>query len=542
MSVIILGGGPAGLVTAIELGRRGVPVTLLEEDIADPDFPKANATTARTMEHYRRLGFVEKVRALGMPLDYPQDITYFTRFSTYELGRLKGLSRREAMRVRNGARSRWPTPEPLHRTQQMYIERVMRAEVARYPSIDRRLGWRGTAVELDAAGVTVAATELASGRVERLGARYVVGCEGARSLVRAKLGVRYEGVADEAREFLGGKMLATYFDAPAFYDIVRAPLSWQYWATNRERRTVLSAIDGEGLFVAHLQLPRDTTDHHAFAEQSLRLTMGCELPHRLIRTEEWHAGFTLVAERFAVGRAFIAGDAAHLFTPTGGQGYNTSVDDAANLGWKLAAVCQGWGGPRLLDTYEAERKPIAKRNTGFARAMADSIGKVVLPAELEDATPAGAAARATLGKQLAHHAWTEFDIPGIHFGMFYGGSPIVVDDGSPPPTDRWDEYTPSGTPGARAPHVWLDGGTPLYDRFGRDFTLIRLTPSVDTRALEAAAARRGMPLAVLDFTHDEARDLYGCDLVLVRPDQHVAWRGNALPADPAALVATVCGE
>ena len=151
----------------------------------------------------------------------------------------------------------------------------------------------------------------------------------------------------------------------------------------------------------------------------------------MLGVAEWTAGYTLVAERFGAGRAFIAGDAAHLFTPTGGQGYNTSVDDVSNLGWKLAAACQGWGGPRLLPSYEAERKPIAHRNTSFARAMADSIGKVELPAALDEESAAGEAARTVLGERLYRHAATEFDVPGIHLGVFYAGSPVVVPDGSP---------------------------------------------------------------------------------------------------------------
>jgi 2-polyprenyl-6-methoxyphenol hydroxylase-like FAD-dependent oxidoreductase len=559
--VAILGGGPAGLVLAIELGRRNVPCVLLEEDAAPPDFPKANATTSRTMEHYRRLGFAADIRALGLPEDYPQDITYFTRFNGWELARVKGLTRREARESREAADSRWPTPEPLHRVQQMLIERVMRAQVAKYPSIDARFGWRASKPQRmsgptpASGGVTVEAEELATGKRMRFEADYVVGCEGPKSLVREAIGVRYEGLPPEDRDFLGGKMLSTFLRAPAFYDAIRAPRSWQYWGINRDQRGALIAIDGEGLFIQLSQLPRGQAASVELGERAFRLMAGQELPHEVIGVAEWTAGFALVSERYADRddnqnggpRLFIAGDAAHLFTPTGGQGYNTSVDDAANLGWKLAAACQGWGGPALLPSYQQERKPIGHRNTRFGRAMADNLGSLAPPPGLEDDTPAGRALRDELGAKLLLHCQTEFDIPGIHFGVFYGGSAIVADDGSLAPKDDFHHYVPHGTPGARAPHLWLgDGGVgdgvSIFDRLGPDFTLLRLGGSqADASALLAAAQARGARLSVLDVPQAEARDVYGRDLVLVRPDHHIAWRGNALPGDVRGLVDRVTG-
>ena len=400
--IIIVGGGPAGLITAIELDRRGVPCVLFEEDAATPDFPKANATTSRTMEHYRRLGFAQDIRGLGLPLDYPQDISYFTRFTTHELARLKGLTRRAAMQSRAAARSRWPTPEPLHRTQQMYIERVLKREAEKYPAIDLRFGWRVMRIEQDAAHVRAISHDPASHAESAFEAYYVVGCDGPRSVVREAIGVRYAGLANEQRDFMGGKMLAVYLRAPQLFDILPAERSWQYWAVNRERRAFMCAIEGHELFVFHTQLPPGEKGTREFAERALVLATGTEFPHEIISIAEWTAGFTLVAERFAAGRVFLAGDAAHLFTPTAGQGYNTSVDDAANLGWKLAAVCQGWGGPQLLASYEAERQPIAHRNTRFARAMAESIGRITIPADIE--SPEGEAARAALGEKLYEHA------------------------------------------------------------------------------------------------------------------------------------------
>jgi 2-polyprenyl-6-methoxyphenol hydroxylase-like FAD-dependent oxidoreductase len=539
--VAIVGGGPSGLILAIELGRRGVPCVLLEEDATPPTLPKANATTSRTMEHYRRLGFAAEIRALGLPEDYPQDIAYFTRYTRHELARLKGRSRREALEARERADSRWPTPEPLHRVQQMYIEAILKAQAERWPAADVRFGWRARRLEQRGDGVTVEAEQISSGKTERIEAGYAVGCDGPKSLVRTVLGIGYEGLSGEERDFMGGKMLAVYIRAPAFYDVALAPRAWQYWAMNREQRALMNAIDGRELWVLHVQLPREGANTAAYARESLVRATGREFPFEVLGIAEWTAGFTLVAERFGRGRAFIAGDAAHLFTPTGGQGYNTSVDDVSNLGWKLAAVCQGWGGPGLLATYETERKPVAHRNTRFARAMADSIGKIELPLNLEEDGRAGDAVRAALGERLYRHAATEFDIPGIHLGVFYSGSPIVVPDGAPP-LDDWHRYTPNATPGARAPHVWLQNGISIFDRFGRDFTLLRFDAGTDTHPFEAAARRRGLPLSVIDISSDEARDLYARDLALVRPDHHVAWRGNALPEDTDALLAQVTGH
>lgn len=214
--IAIIGGGPSGLIVAIELGRRGVPCILLEEDATSPTLPKANATTSRTMEHYRRLGFAAEIRALGLPEDYPQDITYFTRYTRYELARLQGRSRREALDAREGADSRWPTPEPLHRVQQMYIEAVLKAQAEKWPAANVRFGWRVRGLEQREDGVTVEAEQVSTGKLERIEADYAVGCDGPKSLVRAALGVGYEGLAREERDFMGGRMLAVYIRSRAY--------------------------------------------------------------------------------------------------------------------------------------------------------------------------------------------------------------------------------------------------------------------------------------------------------------------------------------
>jgi hypothetical protein len=246
----------------------------------------------------------------------------------------------------------------------------------------------------------------------------------------------------------------------------------------------------------------------------------------LIGIAPWFAGFTLVAEKFAKERVFIAGDAAHLFTPTGGMGYNTSVDDAVNLGWKLAGVIHGWAAEKILATYESERKPIAQRNTAFARAMADNIGKIKVPPAAEEKSPEGDAARVALGAALNHHVRTEFNIPGLQLGLRYDHSPIVAFENSAIPADKPNTYIPSAKPGGRAPHLWVEGES-IFDSFGLDFTLLCLGKGdrSDIALWEKQFASHGVPIQVTLCELDEALVLYEAERVLIRPDHHVAWRG-----------------
>lgn len=536
------------MVLAIELGRRGVACALIDEDPEPPRFPKANATTARTMEHFRRLGISAQIRATGLPGDFPQDIAYFTRYAKHELARLPGLTRDEARTRRAGHDDRWPTPEPLHRGQQMLIEPVLLAEVRRHRSVDLRLGLRIDRVEPLAEGGAVIGETTSDGRSIRIVADYVVGCDGPRSRVREALGIRYEGLKEDDRDFMGGRMLTVYFRSPAFYRATGKDRSWQYWAINRECRGLTMSIDGQGQMACALQLPPGTVPSIEFAEQGLTATMGAAFEREIIGISEWTAGYMLVAERFAETRSeprlLLAGDAAHLFTPTGGQGYNTAVDDAVNLGWKLAARCLGWGGPELLASYEAERQPIARRNTRFSYAMAESIGRLPVPDCLEDDSPAGRDARRVLGSRLTEHAKQEFDIPGIHLGVFYAGSPIIGLDASHAPADDWYTYRPHATPGARAPHLWLDQDEPIFDRFGRDFTLLCLARSrhAEAEAVVKKARTAGMPLDLLALDGGTARALYGADFVLIRPDHHIGWRGDRLPDNAIAMLRRACGH
>lgn len=530
--VIIVGGGPCGLMLANELGRRGVSAVLID---AKPDTafnPQANATQARTMEHFRRLGFVNEVREQGLPPDFSTDIAYFTRFAQHELGRFKLPSAREAMEKVRTMSGAWSAAELPHRVSQKYVEQILRKHAERQPGISVNYGWRMLAFHELANGVEVEVEKCDDGTRQTLTGRYLVGADGARSLVRETLGFRYSGETGIKRDFMGGRMYAIYLRSPEFYQQVPHPTAWMNVTFNGQRRAFMAAVDGKGEFAFHTQLrehEREEDISEADALSMFQSAVGADIPAQILSRGSWLAGHALVADHFQKGRVFLGGDAVHLFTPTGGLGYNTAVEDAVNLGWKLAAVLQGQASPQLLDSYETERRPVAVRNTGYARGFADSLGLYTPVAEIEDDTPAGEAARQEAGRYLAEHGRKEFNIPGITFGGRYDDSPIIVADGATPPPDAANHYTPTACPGGRAPHLWLDvdKGLSLYDRFSFDWTLLRLSDQApEGHEFAAAAERLGVEMRIIDVPLREARDLYATDLALIRPDQIVAWRGN----------------
>jgi 2-polyprenyl-6-methoxyphenol hydroxylase-like FAD-dependent oxidoreductase len=519
--VAIAGGGPFGLVLAIELGRRGISVVLLDARQQTARNPQANATQARTMEHYRRLGFADEVRALGMPPDFPTDIAYFTRFARHELARFSLPSAREARQMVSTLSGSWSAAELPHRCNQMFIEPVLRRQAEELQRVCVNYGWRVSGFSEQADAVEVALEPAAGGQARTLRAGYLVGGDGARSTVRQALGIRYGGETGVVRDFVGGRMYAVHARIPDFYRAIPHRPAWMNVSFNRERRSFMPAVDGKGEFAFHTQLKagerlESLSDRDAAA--MVQAAIGAPLGVEVLGRGDWTAGHSLVAERFGRGRVFIGGDAAHLFTPTGGLGYNTAVEDAVNLGWKLAAVLKGRAAPRLLESYEAERRPLARRNTGYAKRFADSLGLYEPVPEIEDPGPAGDAARRRAGAYFDAHGRAEFNIPGVTFGGRYDGSPAIVPDGTTPPADAADVYLPSACPGGRPPHLWLPDGRSLYDLFGFEWTLLRMGKA-------PGAAFLGGPLDVKAVDLPQARDLYEADLALIRPDQVVAWRG-----------------
>ncbi|MBB4425645.1 2-polyprenyl-6-methoxyphenol hydroxylase-like FAD-dependent oxidoreductase [Bradyrhizobium sp. CIR48] len=529
-SVLIVGGGPCGLMLANELGRRGVSAILVDEKPGTAFNPQANATQARSMEHYRRLGFADEIRREGLPADYPTDVAYFTRYTGYELARFALPSSSRAGELIKGMSGSWSAAELPHRVSQKYVEAVLRRHAERLPGIQLNYGHRLVGYTENSDGIVGEIECLDDGRRFQVRADFLVGADGPRSQVRQSLGIVYGGETGTQRDFMGGRMLAVYLRSPEFYASIPHAKAWMYNCFNGDRRAFMASVNGRDEFAFHTQLrPGEDASAITINDAKAAFQRACCAPIEceVLSFVTWTAGHALVANGMQRGRVLLGGDAAHLFTPTGGLGYNTAIEDAVNLGWKLASVVKGVSPVSLLDSYEVERRPVALRNTDYARRFADSLGLFAPAPDIEDATDEGNEARRTAGVYLEQHARAEFNIPGVTFGGRYDGSPIIVSDGSRPPPDAANVYIPSACPGGRAPHAWLEDGVSLYDLFGFEWTLLQFGEVAPAPAAVADAVRVLGADVKLVTLPGSLRELYDADLALIRPDQIVAWRGSA---------------
>jgi 2-polyprenyl-6-methoxyphenol hydroxylase-like FAD-dependent oxidoreductase len=526
---------------ANELGRRGVSAVMIDEKPGTAFNPQANATQARSMEHYRRLGFADEVRQAGLPADYPTDVAYFTRYTGYELARFQLPSSARATELVKGLSGSWSAAELPHRVSQKYVEAVLRRHAERLPGVALHYGHRLISYVESSDGIVGEIERLDDGRRIQVDADFLVGADGPRSMVRQSLGISYGGMTGTQRDFMGGRMLAVYLRSPDFYKSVPHAKAWMYNCFNGDRRAFMASVNGRDEFAFHTQL-RPGEDESATtadeAKAAFQRACGTPIECEVLSFLTWTAGHALVAGNMQRGRVFLGGDAAHLFTPTGGLGYNTAIEDAVNLGWKLASVVKGVSPATLLDSYEVERRPVALRNTDYAGRFADSLGFFAAVPEIEDDTEAGNEARRAAGAYLEQHARAEFNIPGVTFGGRYDGSPIIVSDGSLPPPDAANVYVPSACPGGRAPHAWLEHGVSLYDLLGFEWTLLQFDDIVSANGPFSEVARAlGADLKLVTLPR-QLRDLYEADLALIRPDQVVAWRGSASQAGMLGRVLT----
>ncbi|GAA4986414.1 FAD-dependent monooxygenase [Kineococcus glutinatus] len=533
--VLIAGGGPAGLAAALELAHHGIASLVVEpRTTVDADRPRAKTTNARTMTHLRRWGIADRLRAAApLPVSYAQDVVFCSTLLGREVFRFTDAFQLSALR---------PAPHPEHGQQvpQPVVEEVLREAVRASAAAQLLLGARVTGLGQDGDGVAVR-VGTADGAMHTVRARYVLGCDGSSGVVRPAVGARYEGGSGARPN------LSVLFRAPGLAERVPSGPAVQHWVLAPGAAGLVGRADLADTWWAILQGVDDPASVDVPA--ALRALVGDpRLDPEVVATDPWTARM-LLADRYRAGRVLLVGDAAHLNPPWGGHGYNTCVGDAVNVAWKLAGVLQGWAGEDLLDSYEAERRPVAARTIADAAAndrfLATAWADARLGADGADADALRARTAIALEAKRS-----EFHSLGLVLGYSYASSPVVVDDGSPLPKEDPVQYSPSARPGCLLPHRWLRDGSSVYDRLGRGFTLLAVGDAPADPAEVVRASSPGPSGAVpLDVVRLGEQDLepgsaplpesWEAPLLLVRPDQHVAWRGDRLADHAPALLRAV---
>ncbi|MSQ64707.1 MAG: 2-polyprenyl-6-methoxyphenol hydroxylase [Betaproteobacteria bacterium] len=519
--VLIVGAGPVGLVLAIDLGQRGVRCNLIERKDAPQFLPKMERCNARTMEIFRRMGIVDKVRAAGLRSDVPMDVYIVTALNRPPLLRHAYPSVDEARRDIDACTDGTLPLEPYQLISQYTLEPLLKSIAESIPSVTVRYGCEFSSFDQDSSGV--AARIRIKNQTQNIRASYLVGCDGGTSAVRQQLGIALRGEGDLLRFRQALYHCEELFDKLPIGD---GPGRGRHYHVADEYASFLIMQDSTRHWTLHARVANDADMARQFEK-----TVGVPVKYEMLNVGEWKLNL-LLADRYGKDRVFLAGDAVHLVIPTGGLGMNSGVGDAVDLGWKLAAALQGWGGPNLLASYEIERRQVGDRNVGASRyasagrrkwrSLWRNLDELVAVAEVEQRK--------------------SNEMIGAELGYRYVGSPVIWEEPGGP-EHLFREYVPTTWPGARLPHVWLKGHIAIQDRIGAGYTLLRFGKSKeDLSTMEAEFKSLGAPFEVLDIPDEGARDLYGFDLILLRPDLHIAWRGQRAPAQPQALAALVTGN
>jgi 2-polyprenyl-6-methoxyphenol hydroxylase-like FAD-dependent oxidoreductase len=527
--VLIVGGGPVGLAAAIELAWRGIDCLLVERRDGSIGHPKMNQVSVRTVEICRRWGVAPTVRARSVPEDFPRNIRFVTATSGYELAHYDFPARKDEPCVNS--------PEAIQRCSQIYFDVILREHAQSLGHARFAYRHELDSFVQDADGVTADLSDLATGARKRVRAAYLVACDGAESGIRAALGIA----------MVGDQSLNT--NVNAFFSCT------DHDALFRHGRAVMQwLIDGEGVWgdivsingrdlwrFSLMRVPRGKSPGKEEMAAHLHRAIGRDAKFEIHSVLPWERR-RVVAERFSEGRVLLAGDSAHQMSPTGGFGMNTGIQEAVDACWKLAALLQGWGGRRMLASYDLERRPVAQMIVDEAARNFNQFAKLPRGDGIDSDTPAGAQLRESIGAAIhAERFDREYRMEGVPLGYRLEGSPIIVADGTPVPPFEVMSYRPTARPGHRAPHAWLDRDRSMLDLYGRGYTLVRFDPEVATASLQAAARDRGVPLSVVDIDDDAIARLYERKLVLVRPDGFVAWRGDTAPPNAFEILDIVRG-
>jgi 2-polyprenyl-6-methoxyphenol hydroxylase-like FAD-dependent oxidoreductase len=528
--VIIVGAGPVGLTLAIDLGRRGVRCVLLEQKEAPQFLPKMERCNARTMEIYRRLGIAQKIRDAGFPREVPMDVFIVTSLVEPPLLHLPYPSVAQAQAEIAACADGSMPLEPYQLISQYTLEPVLKSIAETLPGIDVCYGHEFISLEHDGTGVRA--------RIKRgtttseLSAQYLVGCDGGASNVRRQLGIKLQGDANllQLRQAL--------YRCDDLFE--RIPIGkGRHYHVADTYSTFLIVQDSTRHFTLHSVVDSDDDMKTMFEK-----TVAMPVKYEMLSCAPWRQNL-LLADHYGHGRVFLAGDAVHLVIPTGGLGMNSGVGDAVDLSWKLAATLKGWGGPALLASYEIERRQVGALNLEASRhaSRGRRAWRAAYKPNIRDKTPEGAETRANLTKIADVEQRKSNEMIGAELGYRYTDSPIIFPEAGEAPETNFMIYVPTSWPGARLPHVWLADGTALHDHIDDGYTLLCLGGvQVDNTALARAFASHAAPFTVLEIAEERPRDIYGYDLLLLRPDLHVVWRGSSLPDDPAKLAALVTGH
>jgi 2-polyprenyl-6-methoxyphenol hydroxylase-like FAD-dependent oxidoreductase len=527
--IVIVGGGPVGIANAIELGGRGLSVLLVERDDGVVRYPTAESIDTASMELLRRWGIAEEVVHSGFPADQPRDISFVSRMTTYELARFPRPSNADRRTTTGGL-----SPEGGVWWPKFWFDPALRARAAAESTVDLRFRWTCGGFDDDGRGVSVRLSSAEHG-IRSVRARFLLACDGAGSPIRRALGIASLRHSDRARARWQGAFVAL----PGLRERIPHAPAVQYYPVN-PRRMIFGSLDGGDLWRVTYPLKDGEQPTFSDVRSSIADALDCTVEEvEVFDTREW-SGDAVVAESFRSGRVLLAGDAAHRMWPSGGHGMNTGLGDVANLGWKLEAVLRGWSLDALFDTYTAERRPHCERMVRRAWHNYRQDNAILPDPTLDD--PDREEARAFVGERIARTRQTEWRSLGVQLGLRYPESPLIVPDGTPEPPDDPEEYVPTARPGHRAPHVALADGRSVLDLFRGRFTLLNIAPAADSGSLAAAFRRRGIPVDDEWTGVAGARELYGCAIVLVRPDGIVAWRGDTCPDDPDLLVDQVTGR
>lgn len=536
--VIIIGSGPVGMSTAIMLNRYGIKTTIIERRAFDePANVKSNHVSSRTMERFRALGIVEQIRSAGLPKEYPNDISFRLGLTGEEIGRIPIPSRADRYISHNGPDTKWATPEPAHRINQTFLEPVLRDIVAKLSHVTLVNESEYLHYEQDATGVTVhIKSSVGEGNeVRTLTGRYLIGADGGSSTVRKQIGAKLIG--DPSLQ----DVMSTCIRAPKLYEKMPGEPAWAYYSMSIGGDGHVYAIDGQEVFLVHRYLTKEEVQTGSVdRDESIRSILGVDdtFEYEILSHEDWTAR-RLVAERFRDQHVFLVGDAAHLWVPYAGYGMNAGIADGLNIAWLIAARLEGWAEEAFLDAYEAERLPITTQVSKFAMGHAEKVRAA--RRNVQTLVGEGAEEKVRAGQEAVVLNTQQFAAEGLNFGYVYDQSPIIAYDGHPAPAYTMGSYQPSTVPGCRLPHFWLRPGESIYDALGPFYTLLRMDSRLRVDGLMASASKVNIPLQLVDVPIGTSAPGIDHGLIIVRADQHIAWRGYSEPTDSEGLAAVLRG-